>query len=89
MDKELEKEEKVEVQEVHWCYFCGEDELAIRSIYDEEFPEGHENSFQIECPKCFCTGPIGDTEDEAVRKWNEAKVREQMEFLCRLPSLYV
>jgi Lar family restriction alleviation protein len=44
------------------CPFCHEREAAPIAII--------EKVYVVLCGACFCQGPIGENEDEAVASWN-------------------
>ena len=52
------------------CPFChlsheqGENEF-FRIFYNEN------DTFSVECFACGASGPLGDTEEDAVQRWNE------------------
>ncbi len=51
--------------ELEPCPFCGEDNLRV--FYRDDWNVTY---FVAYCPKCATEGPVGNTEEEARRKWN-------------------
>lgn len=49
---------------VNDCPFCKFDDVQI----DEISP----GRIAVICPECECIGPVGDTPDVAIDKWNAA-----------------
>ena len=54
------------------CPFCGgrADQLVIERWSEEDDPDA---SYHVECLKCGCNGPQGDTQLEAAKEWNDRR----------------
>lgn len=54
------------------CYHCSSfgHRLSVTDSY-VSVDDGEITGFCVECSVCQCCGPIRDTQDEAVAKWNE------------------
>lgn len=53
--------------ELRECPFCT-GTLAL--IMDPRF-HSHEDNYYMECQYCYCHGPVGTTEQEAIELWNQ------------------
>ena len=51
------------------CPFCGSgaDQLVVERWSDEDDPDA---AYHVECLKCGCNGPQGETAVEAAKEWN-------------------
>lgn len=52
------------------CPFCGEYEPLAIEIHSDHEGVGCEE-FYATCVRCDCRGPIGESEMDALKKWNE------------------
>lgn len=56
------------------CRFCGasSDDSTLIQVSTEKVPHG----YVVECDKCYASGPIKETEDEACAAWNAGQPHE-------------
>ena len=59
-------EEKDRSEELKPCPFCGED--YVSQVFNGS--DQYVSSFWVMCGNCDAEGPVADTEDGAVEKWN-------------------
>lgn len=59
------------------CPFCGSpDSLTMANVFTF--------SFCIRCDMCRATGPIADSEDAAMERWNKApRTQEMINLMCQ------
>lgn len=57
-----------EVLDPHPCLYCGSEDLDLRRVRPEV---GRKAFITVLCKGCGATGPLGKTEDEAVRLYNK------------------
>ncbi len=50
------------------CPFCGNTTLAITSGPQPRL--AHRDTFQVFCPCCVCRGPLAESRQRAITKWN-------------------
>lgn len=53
------------------CPFCGENDGEVGEDFHSEC-YGYKDRYNVQCGKCYATGPIVDSEGKAIKAWNEA-----------------
>ena len=59
------------------CPFCATLDVEVERTKGEMWGGGGADLFEVCCSDCDIVGPVGDTADEAIRRWNKRGNKKQ------------